>query len=364
MDARTSATNFLSLRREPVSFALRDDDQMIVDTLTAFADEQLRPRLRAAETARSLAQDVTQTFAEMGFEALDLPNAAGGAGLGMLTRVLVNRCLAQADAGAALALDRIGPAAYVLEAFGGVEAVTRHVAPILDDPAARLALVIEDVDRHAAAGDMVVGSLAWLPATRADVVVGRGPTSAWVLQGPAAVEPVPGSGLLAAGASRLRFEGCVQNGWTDRQAARTALAKTRVYHAALILGVLYDATEFSRRYAMDRVAFGQPVAHHQGMAFLIVELFVAVEQCRLLVEDAARRLEAGEEAAQRAAAAFVEAVEASRFVGPNGVQILGGHGFMRDFPMEKAMRDCRALGLLAGGVERAQDDAGEDVGEA
>ena len=79
------------------------------------------------------------------------------------------------------------------------------------------------------------------------------------------------------------------------------------------------------------------------------------------IRDAARRLDAGEDAAQRAAAAFVETVDASRFVGPNGVQLLGGHGFMRDFPMEKAMRDCRALGLLAGGVERARDDASEDI---
>src|SRR5207244_12746631 len=59
-----------------------------------------------------------------------------------------------------------------------------------------------------------------------------------------------------------------------------------------------------------------------------------------------------------AAAAFVDAVEASRFVGSNGVQILGGHGFMRDFPVEKAMRDARALGLLAGGCDAAREDAG------
>ena len=342
-------------------FDIRDEDQMIVDTLTAFADEHLRPNLRRAETNRAPAPAAVTTYAEMGFEVLDLPEAAGGAGLGLFTRTLVNRTLAKADAGAALALDRVGPAACVLDAFGGAAAVARYAGPILTNPDARVALVIEDTDRVVAAGDPLVGSVAWTPTARVDLVVGLGPTSAWTLRGPFAVDAVPGAGLLAAGASRLSFNGSANEGWADPAAARVALAKSRIYYAALMLGVLYDATEFSRRYAMDRVAFGKPVAHHQGVAFLIVDLFAAVEQSRLLVEDAARRLDAGEDAAQRAAAAFVETVDASRFVGPNGVQLLGGHGFMRDFPMEKAMRDCRALGLLAGGVERARDDASEDI---
>ena len=334
---------------------------MIVDSLTIFAAERLRPGLRAAEAGRTLAQATMRTFAELGFEGFDLPEAVGGAGLGVLARARVNQCLAQADAGAALALDRLGPAVQVLEAFGGAAAVSRLAEPVLRDPEARMALVIEDVDRVVEPGDPVIGLAPWIPASRADVIVGLGPTRAWVVQRPGDVEPVPGAGLHAAGASRMRFSGPAANVWTDHGAARKALAKTRVYYAALILGVLYDATAFSRSYAVERVAFGQPIAHHQGMAFLIVDLFTAVEQSRLLIEDAARRLDAGEDASQRAAAAFVEVIEASRFVGPNGVQILGGHGFMRDFPMEKAMRDCRALGLLGGGVERARDDACDDL---
>ena len=123
--------------------------------------------------------------------------------------------------------------------------------------------------------------------------------------------------------------------------------------------MLADAAGFSRSYALDRTAFGKPIAHHQALAFLIVDLHIAVERVGLLIEDAARAIDAGDDrAAGAAAAAFVDAVEASRFVGPNGVQILGGHGFMRDFPVEKAMRDARALGLLAGGYDAAREDAG------
>jgi len=343
-----------------MDFGIREDDQLIVDTMTAFAAEQLRPALRAAEGARAVSPEVRASFGELGFEDLDMPEAAGGAGLGMLTRVLANITLARADAGAAVGLDRVGPALYVLQEFGGDEAVKRFARPVLDAPGARIALIVEEDDRDVAASGRISGQAAWVPTDRADLIVGLGPNSGWVLEGGASLTPVRGAGLQAAGASRIDFDGKAAKGATvliGAKAAARALARVRVSVAALIVGVLEDASQFSRAYAQERVAFGQPIAHHQGLAFLIVDMFTAVEQARLLVEDAARRIEAGDDAVQEAAAAFVEAVEASRFVGPNGVQILGGHGFMRDFPVEKAMRDCRALGLLAGGVHRARDDA-------
>jgi alkylation response protein AidB-like acyl-CoA dehydrogenase len=340
-----------------MDFGIRDDDQLIVDTMTAFAAEQLRPALRGAEAARAVSPEVRASFAELGFEDLDMPEAAGGAGLGLLTRALANITLARADAGAAIGLDRVGPALYVLQSFGGDEAVKRFARPVLDTPGARIALVIEEEDRNLAAGGRINGQAAWVATDRADLVLGLGPTGAWVLEGGATLEPVRGAALHAAGASRIAFDGPAAAAWSDAAAAARALARVRLCVAALIVGVLEDATQFSRAYAQERVAFGQPIAHHQGLAFMIVDMFSAVEQARLLVEDAARRVEAGDDAVQEAAAAFVEAVEASRFVGPNGVQILGGHGFMRDFPVEKAMRDCRALGLLAGGLHRARDDA-------
>ena len=87
----------------------------------------------------------------------------------------------------------------------------------------------------------------------------------------------------------------------------------------------------------------------------------AVESVRALVHEAAWRLDAGaaaEDAAEACASAFVEAAEQAMFVTPNGVQVLGGHGFMQDYPVEKWMREARALGLLRGGVDAAREDAG------
>jgi alkylation response protein AidB-like acyl-CoA dehydrogenase len=340
-----------------MDFGVSDEDQLILDSLAAFGSEQLRPNLRAHEASRSVATAVSATFGEMGFERLELGEELGGAGLGTLTRVLANATLARSDAGAALALDRLGPALYALGGLGGSAALERFALPLLDKPGARAVLIVDHQDRQISTGERISGQTAWAPSDRADLVVGLGPSSAWVLEGPGRVEPVRGAALHAAGASRVSYEGRLAAAWTDADGAARALAKVRLYVAALMVGVMEDAAEFSRDYAQGRVAFGQPIAHHQGLAFLIVDMFTAIAQARLLVEDAARRIDGGDDAVQAAAAAFVECAEASRFVGPNGVQILGGHGFMRDYPVEKAMRDMRALGLMAGGVHRAQDEA-------
>jgi alkylation response protein AidB-like acyl-CoA dehydrogenase len=340
-----------------VDFAQSESDDIIAETIGRFAADELRPRLREFEAARSVSEAIRDRYAALGFEALDLPEHGGGTGLGMVSRIRTNRLLAEADAGAALALDRFAPAIYVIEAFGGIE-VLKSFEAMLGRPDVRFALVVDD-DAGTSPDARVEGEAAWVPAARADVLVGLGPQGAWVLQDGFAFEAVAGAALHAAGASRIRYAGLPIHAWHDPAPAAQALAKIRLYYASLIWGVLCDAAGFSRSYALDRIAFGKPIAHHQALAFLIVDMHVAVERVGLLIEDAARAVDAADDRAiGAAAAAFVDAVEASRFVGSNGVQILGGHGFMRDFPVEKAMRDARALGLLAGGCDVAREDAG------
>ncbi len=175
-------------------------------------------------------------------------------------------------------------------------------------------------------------------------------------------EELRGAGLRAAGASSLRLDGTpVRAAWQDPAGARRALARARLYAAALTLGVMRAAAEFSREYAMNRTAFGRPIAHHQALAFLIADMAAAVDGARLLVWEAAWRLERGEDASEACATAFIEAAEQAMFVTPNGVQILGGHGFMQDYPAEKFMRDARTLGLTLGGLDAAREESGWEL---
>lgn len=105
---------------------------------------------------------------------------------------------------------------------------------------------------------------------------------------------------------------------------------------------------------MDRVAFGRPVAHHQAVAFILVDMHMAVESCRCLMWEAAWRADSGLPWHSQAANCFVEAADAADFVGPYALQLHGAAGFMRDFPVEKYMRDLKTLSLMAGGVDHAR----------
>jgi len=187
-------------------------------------------------------------------------------------------------------------------------------------------------------------------AARADAVVALADDELLFVREGIHVQPLRGAGLRAAGAGSLRLESARSP--HARRAAPVPCAPARarrLYAASLLLGVLRDACDFSRGYALQRHAFGRPIAHHQALAFLITDMQMALDGARLLVHEAAWRVDQQLPCAGAAAAAFAQCIEASRLIGPAGVQILGGHGFMADYPMEKAMRESRALGLWLGG---------------
>jgi alkylation response protein AidB-like acyl-CoA dehydrogenase len=203
------------------------------------------------------------------------------------------------------------------------------------------------------------GGVAWVPADRVDLLVVLASEQAWLVREGVCLAPLRGAGLRAAGASELRLEGAPLLASLGGPAAATrALGRARLHAASLLVGVLRAAADTAREYALGRVAFGRPIAHHQALAFLLVDMHAAVDSARLLLHEAAWRVDAGAPFEVQAAAAFVEAIEASTFVGPSAVQVLGGHGFMQDHLVEKHMREARALGLLFGGVDAAREDAG------
>jgi alkylation response protein AidB-like acyl-CoA dehydrogenase len=334
---------------------------LLAATARDFAAAELLPRLREHEAARAVSEPARAAYAQIGLAALELPEKLGGAGQGALARALVNEELAAADPGAALALDPLGPALYALAECGGEDALRDHALPLLARPGARAVLLCAGDHALRVEGARISGGAPWLPSDRADLVVVLDVGLACAFQAGAELRPLRGAGLRAAGASELVVPGApLAAAWSDLDgdAEARALARARLYAAALLVGTLRHAAESSRAYAMQRVAFGRPIAHHQALAFLIVDMQMAVDGARLLLHEAAWRADQGLAFEACAAAAFAEAVEASRFVGPAGVQILGGHGFMQDYPLEKAMREARALGLLCGGLDAAREDAG------
>ncbi len=361
MVSRLAQAGRLRDRLPVIDFRLDPELELIRDTARQFAAEQLRPREREHETSRTVTGSVRRAFHEIGLAGVEWPASLGGADLGALARVVVLEELAAGDAGAAIALDPLGPAFYALAEAGEAAALRAHAAPLLDREGAR-AVLIWNGGAVAVRSGRATGVVPWVPADRVDLAVLLDADSVAVVDSPIELAPLRGAGLRAAGASELRLAAApIRDFWVDAAAARRALARARLSTAALLVGVMRAAAEFSREYALSRVAFGKPIAHHQALAFLITDMASAVDGARLLVHEAAVRLDAGLDAAEACATAFAEAAEQAVFVAPNAVQILGGHGFMQDYPVEKWMREARALSLGLGGVDGAREDAGRSA---
>jgi alkylation response protein AidB-like acyl-CoA dehydrogenase len=342
-----------------------EDLELIADTAKRFGQEVLAPKMREAEAQRFVDDETRNAFQEIGLASLEWPEDADGAGLGSVARVLVNEELGAADAGAAIALDEFGPALYpILEMGGDIHALT-HSDSFRGSGAegnGRILLVTHFDGNLHFKNDRVTGLIPWVPANEADSIVVLAGDRATILRSGFSLDPIRGAGLRAAGASELRIvDAEAQNVLVDAAGAGRARARARLYVASLMLGVMRSACDFSRDYSKERKAFGKPIAHHQALAFLMTDMQMALDGARLLVHDAAWRLDEGLPCESAAASAYAECIETSRLIGPNGVQILGGHGFMADYPVEKHMREGRALGLLFGGFDAAIEEAGHLV---
>lgn len=336
-----------------IDLRLGPDEELMRDSARAFARERLLPAMRRHEAQHGVDQDVVRGYRDLGFASMEAPETVGGQGASLVAKCVVLEELGAGDAGATLALEGAGPALHALVELNAASLV-RDLVTRAD---LRIALVDDVDERLALRGDRLTGTHPWAPvpaASCAAVVVLQGERMMLVREG-VRYTRVTSCGLEAADASQLDFDAVVPAGAiaSGRGVAR-ARASGRFWTAAVLVGVARAATEYAMRYAQERTAFGRPIAHHQGLAFLLVDMATAVEVARLAVWQAAVALDRDEDATRAAAWAFAEAAEQALFVGPAAVQVLGGHGFMKDHPVEKWMRDARTLAQLLGGRDAAE----------
>jgi acyl-CoA dehydrogenase len=126
------------------------------------------------------------------------------------------------------------------------------------------------------------------------------------------------------------------------------LAASRVAWAALAVGVGRAAFEYALEYAKNRKAFGEAIAQRQSLAFMLAEMATELEAARLAVWEAAWLLDQGKDASREAYLARNLADDAALMVSDRAVQLLGGHGYIRDYPVELWLRNARAFAVLEG----------------
>jgi acyl-CoA dehydrogenase len=126
------------------------------------------------------------------------------------------------------------------------------------------------------------------------------------------------------------------------------MSQSRVAMAAMGVGVAHAAYEYAKAYALERKAFGVPIATKQAIAFMLAEMAIEIDATRLLVWEAAACLDRGEDALKESYQARNYAAGSSLMVADNAVQILGGHGYIREHPVEMFLRNARGFAVLEG----------------
>jgi alkylation response protein AidB-like acyl-CoA dehydrogenase len=121
------------------------------------------------------------------------------------------------------------------------------------------------------------------------------------------------------------------------------LDRSRVALAAMAVGVANAAAEYAREYAKQRIQFGVPIAQKQAIAFMLAEMAIEVDAARLMVWEAAWKIDQGEDACKEAYLAKQYADKAVMFVTDSAVQTLGGYGFIREYPAERYLRNARGF---------------------
>jgi alkylation response protein AidB-like acyl-CoA dehydrogenase len=130
--------------------------------------------------------------------------------------------------------------------------------------------------------------------------------------------------------------------------AFSALDSGRLGIAAIATGLAQAALDVAVDYARERTAFGKPIAEHEGLGFLLADMAAGVDSARATYLDAARRRDAGMPYSRQASVAKLIATDTAMRVTTDAVQVLGGYGYTRDFPVERFMREAKVMQIFEG----------------
>lgn len=358
---------------------MTDEQQTIREMAARFADEVLRGAAAKANDACAAPEGFAAQFAELGLAQFAVPESLGGAATesSTVTQVLVAEDLAHGDMGLALAaLAPIG-VANALARWGSADQQTKYLQPFASEEAPIAALAIterqpafeprelrtrarQDGNGFVLSGEKVLVPLAEqanLLLVAADLM-GKGPQLFLIEPHTAGVtlKAEPSMGLRAASLGSVRFDevrvphDALLGGAPGVVDYGEVLSRSSIGWSALAVGTCQAILDYVIPYCNDRKAFGEPISRRQAVAFMIADIGIELEGMRLLTWRAASRVERGLPFLREAYLARVLCSEKGMKIGTDGVQLLGGHGFTKEHPVERWYRDLRAISLMHGGM--------------
>jgi alkylation response protein AidB-like acyl-CoA dehydrogenase len=353
-------------------FAPTDEQEMLIDAVRRYAKDDLRATAHEAEETKALPARLVQKGWELGLLQASVPEEYGGFGeRSAVTGVLAAEELAWGDLSGTLAA--MTPALFTVPILlaGSDEQKRKWIPPVIEagwtahtaaliepsfdfDPAALKTVAVMDGGAY-----VLNGAKTYVPyAAEAEALIlfGAldGATRGFIVprdtEGVSVSERIKLMSLNALPLYDVRLEGVRVPGSNLLPGDfAPVLAAMQVTNAALGVGVAKAAFEYSRDYAKEREAFGVKIAQKQAIAFTLAEMATEIESSRLLTWKAAWKLDAGKEDALVAAyLADTAAADMAMMVTDRAVQILGGHGYIRDHPVEMWMRNGRGFVTFTG----------------
>lgn len=354
-----------------------EDEQMLVDVVSEFAAEVVRPAASEADEKCAAPDALLKGSLEIGLPILGVPEALGGISeeRSAMAGTLVAESLAKGDMGLAVATLAPGAVATALSLWGTDAQQATYLPAFTGDdvPAAALALaeptVLFDVltpattARRSGDGYVLNGVKSAVPrGNDAELfVVGAElegkPVLFLVEPGTDGlkVEADPSMGVRAATLSKLHLEDVTVPadavlGSTDGSTYAECVRLSRLAWCALAVGTAQAVLDYVTPYVKEREAFGEPIAHRQSVAFMVADIAIELQAMRLVTYKAASRAAQGKDFSREVALARNLCASKGMKIGLDGVQLLGGHGFVKEHPVERWYRDLRALGVMEGGV--------------
>jgi acyl-CoA dehydrogenase len=363
-----------------VSFELTSEQVALRDLAREFAEKEIRPKAAEYDEHSTHPADIIEKAHEVGLMNPHVPEEFGGVGLSMFDGMLIGEELSWGCAGIAVSIvaNMLGAAPVVLA--GTDDQKRRWLPPLVESPMlCSFALTepnagsdvsgiqttaVREGDEYVLNGSKMfitnAGHADWIVVfASTDRSQGHRGLSAFVvptdLDGVTIEKHLDKMGQRATDTSavalqdvRLPDENRLGEEGEGFKIAMRTLDHTRPGTAAGAVGVARAAYEYAVEYSRERVQFGQPIAMNQGVNFLIADMAAEIEAARLLTWQAAWLLDQGKRATLQSSFAKRFASDMAMKVTTDAVQIFGGYGYIKEYPVEKLMRDAKLFQIYEG----------------
>ena len=364
-----------------IDFTLTDEQQEMRDLAHTFAEEEIRPVAAELDEREEFPWELVKKAGELGLTSFAFPEEIGGLGItDELTNCIITEELSWGCAGVATVLGATHLASIPMLIAGTDEQKRRLLKPVIErnglcamaltepgagsDVAAMTTTARRDGDSYVLNGAkrfITNGGIADLYVIFATVdrALGHRGVTAFIVPG-----DTPGlaggkkekklgircshTGEVLLDDVRVPVENRLGEEGSGFKLAMTMLDRSRPMIAAIALGIARAAYEYARDYAKERVQFGQPIAANQSIQFMLADMATKVQAARLMTWWSAKVTETGRPFLYESSMAKNFASDVAMEVTTDAVQIYGGYGYIREYPVEKLFRDAKITQIYEG----------------